>query len=161
MKRLNRMNREDAAIIAEWQYSEPYDLYSMDGSEENIADLINGDYVSARDEEGNLIGFYCTGISARVPGGYEAGIYEDDSLIDFGLGMKPELTGQGRGTHFVEEGMAYARTAFPDRGTRLVVAAFNLRAIRTYEKVGFRQTFIFTSPINGHETDFVCMIKEA
>lgn len=160
MDRIRKMNVEDASLIAGWQYPEPYDLYSMDGSEEDIAELLNGDYVSARDDEGRLIGFYCTGISARVPGGYEAGIYDDNTLIDFGLGMKPKLTGQGHGVRFVEEGMGYVQTVFPGRGMRLVVAAFNGRAIRVYEKIGFRSICSFISLVNGVETEFICMVND-
>lgn len=159
MERVSSMKREDAIVIATWRYPEPYDLYSMDGSDEDIAELMNGDYVSARDAEGSLIGFYCTGISARVPGGYDAGIYEDDSLVDFGLGMKPDLTGQGHGIRFVEEGIAYVKRSLPEKGIRLVVATFNQRAIRTYENAGFKQTCVFTSQVHGQETEFACMIQ--
>ncbi|MWV43271.1 GNAT family N-acetyltransferase [Paenibacillus sp. HJL G12] len=153
------MNREDAAEIATWRYPRPYDLYSMDGSEEDITELLNGDYVSAWNHEEMLIGFYCTGISARVPGGYDAGIYNDESLVDIGLGMKPELTGQGQGTRFMEEGIAYVKYAFPGKGIRLVVATFNKRAVRTYEKAGFKQFGVFSSPVHGEQTEFACMIK--
>ncbi|MGN7356266.1 GNAT family N-acetyltransferase [Paenibacillus sp. SAF-054] len=160
MQRIRRMSREDAAIIAEWIYPEPYSLYSMDGSEEDIAELMNGDYVSCRDEEGLIIGFYCSGISARVPGGYEAGIYHNDKQVDMGLGMKPELTGQGQGARFVEDGIKYMQAAFPGKGIRLVVATFNVRAIRAYEKAGFVQTCTFPSHVNGASVEFVCMIQQ-
>ncbi|MCJ8010911.1 GNAT family N-acetyltransferase [Paenibacillus sp. KQZ6P-2] len=159
MERLKSMNLEDAAAIASWKYPHPYDLYSMDGSEEDISDLMNGDYVSVRSEEGEIIGFYCTGNSARVPGGYDAGIYHDESLVDFGLGMNPELTGQGRGTRFVEEGIAYVKRSYPEKGIRLVVATFNGRAMRTYEKAGFKHFGVFTSPVHHRPTEFACMIK--
>lgn len=152
MYRISSMNAEDAAVIALWQYPPPYELYSMDGSEEDAAELMNGDYVSVKDAEGRVIGFYCTGISARVPGGYAAGIYEDDSLVDFGLGMKPELTGQGHGRRFVEEGIGYVQRTFPGKGIRLVVAAFNERAIRAYGKAGFERAGVLSSSVHGRET---------
>lgn len=159
MYQVNSMNAKDAAIIALWQYPPPYELYSMDGSEEDVAELMNGDYVSVRDDEGSIAGFYCTGISARVPGGYAAGIYEDETLMDFGLGMKPERTGQGQGSRFVEAGVDYVRRTFPGKGVRLVVAEFNERAIRAYERAGFERVLAFASPVHGQETRFICMIR--
>ncbi|MDR9854793.1 GNAT family protein [Paenibacillus sp. VCA1] len=156
---VSSMNEEDAATIAAWRYPHPYELYSMDGSEEDAAELLNGDYVSVKDAEGRVIGFFCTGISARVPGGYAAGIYEDETLVDLGLGMKPELTGQGQGSRFVGAGVGYVRRTFPGKGVRLVVASFNERAIRAYEKAGFERTCVFDSPVHGEKTRFVCMVR--
>ncbi|KAF9116793.1 hypothetical protein BGX30_005835, partial [Mortierella sp. GBA39] len=143
------MTREAAARISTWRYPAPYDFYSMAADEEDILELMNGDYAAASDSAGNLVGFYCTGNSARVAGGYGAGLYEDDTCVDYGLGMNPELTGQGAGLDFVKAGMAYVSDKFPGKGIRLAVAKFNQRAAKVYSKAGFRETCEFSSMVNN------------
>ena len=49
-------------------------------------------YLAVRDSEGALVGFCCFGFEGQVPGGD----YSVDAL-DVGIGMRPELTGQGLG----------------------------------------------------------------
>ncbi|WP_245744379.1 hypothetical protein [Bhargavaea ginsengi] len=85
------MGEREAREITGWAYPPPYDFYNMDG--EGAEEL--GEY-EAVVEDGLLIGFFCTGAEARVPAGYGAGAYsKEDGIIDIGLGMKPERTGQG------------------------------------------------------------------
>ena len=46
--------------------------------------------------DGDLVGFYCVGREARVPG-----IAPRDNVIDVGVGMNPALIGRGHGYGFV------------------------------------------------------------
>ena len=54
--------------------------------------------------------------------------------------MRPDLTGKGRGDEFVRAGREFGRERFAPRQIVLNVAAFNERAIRVYERVGFVET---------------------
>jgi ribosomal-protein-alanine N-acetyltransferase len=74
------MTREYAIDISQWNYAEPYSFYSMDGSEACISELLNGDYICVLGKDAEIIGFLCTGESARVPEGYITGIYNDLSF---------------------------------------------------------------------------------
>lgn len=98
------MTEPDAHRIATWKYPEPYSLYSMDGSQQCIHELLSEPYYSAYNKEQELVGFLCTGNAARVRGGYSANIYLDERYIDIGLGMRPDVTGKGHGAFFVSEG---------------------------------------------------------
>lgn len=151
------MDKERAETIASWTYEPPYSMYSMDSDEESIAELLNGEYFYVQDEEGALVGFICTGSSARVPGGYEAGIYDDQDAVDLGLGLKPELTGRGTGYGFLLSALQFIEKLHGEKALRLVVAAFNQRAINVYERAGFSKGISFKSKVNGQEVDFIEM----
>lgn len=74
-------------------------------------------------------------LSARVPGGYDAGIYQDKNRLDIGLGMDPFLTGKGQGSAFIAEGLKFMKAYFNQYNFRLVVACFNKRAIAVYGRL--------------------------
>jgi RimJ/RimL family protein N-acetyltransferase len=85
-----------------------------------------------------LVAFCCFGHDAQVPGGdYSA------PALDIGLGVRPDLTGQGRGLSFVEAVLGFAHHSFAPPTFRVTIADFNKRAQRVWEKAGFRpvQTF--------------------
>lgn len=151
------MTEEFASIIAAWTYEEPYSLYSMDGSNESIMEFLNGDYYYALNAQQELAGYICTGNSARVPGGYQAGIYEDDRFIDLGLGLRPEFTGKGHGANFVQTGLQWVCERYNSSRIRLVVAAFNERAIKVYNRAGFTQGKHFLSKVQGQDMEFIVM----
>lgn len=90
------MTEECASTISKWTYDEPYAMYSMDESEECISELMNGEYFSVWNKEGLIIGFICMGNSARVGGGFKAGLYDDSKYVDIGLGLRPDLTSKGK-----------------------------------------------------------------
>jgi len=126
-----------AAQIAGWTYKNEYAVYSFTQTGDTLDELMNGEYY-ARLEQGELIGYFCFGQSARIPT-VEKDAYTDEAL-DMGLGMRPDLCGQGLGYAFVKSGLGFAQSRFACKQLRLTVAAFNLRAIRVYEKLGFRRT---------------------
>ncbi|MCM3086819.1 GNAT family N-acetyltransferase [Bhargavaea ginsengi] len=145
------MSEQESKEITGWAYLPPYDFYNMNG--EGAEEL--GEY-EAVFVDGLLIGFFCTGAEARVPAGYGAGAYpEEDGIIDIGLGMKPELTGQGGGQAFVSFILDHLRAIRSPAAFRLTVADFNERAIRLYRKAGFRETGTFTRG----DTRFIVMTK--
>lgn len=134
---IKHITKEEANEIASWQYEEPYELYSFSSSEETIEELLGGTYYSCRSDEGALIGYFCFGESAQVPGGRDTNLYGGEGIVDIGLGMKPQLTGNGLGRDFLDAGIQFAEEMFQPKQLRLSVAAFNKRAIRLYENTGF------------------------
>jgi len=131
----------DAREFASWTYPEPYSMY--DASPEDVEVYLEpaNDYRTVIDDDGAIVGLCCFGIDARVPGGD----YGADAL-DVGTGMRPELTGQGRGREFFACVIAEARRLDPGKLLRTTVAAYNERARRMVERAGFRETEIFRSP---------------
>jgi [ribosomal protein S18]-alanine N-acetyltransferase len=151
------MTESVAQIIYNWTYPRPYDLYSMDGSEACFSELMNGDYFYAEDNAGRLAGFVCVGNSARLAGGYEAGIYSNPLTLDIGLGLHPDLTGKGLGSEFLRLALQFMNSRLGNTEYQLVVAAFNERAIKAYEKAGFQRRKVFHSAVDNERIPFVCM----
>jgi RimJ/RimL family protein N-acetyltransferase len=155
---IKQMNYNEAKQISEWVYEEPYSIYSMDESDNCIKELLNGYYFSVIDSENNLIGYYCFGESAQVPVGNQFGVYDSRDIIDIGLGIKPNLCGQGLGLDFFSNGLDFARNKLSAKGFRLTVASFNERAIKVYEKLGFRKVNSFKRVSENGEIEFWVMI---
>lgn len=151
------MRQEAAERISGWKYKGIYEMYSFAGPEEDAAELMNGEYYSAHNEDGDLIGYLCHGQSARVPGGYHTGIYDEAGFTDIGLGLKPELTGKRLGISFLREGLQFLEQHLNTRQFRLVVAEFNERAVKVYERAGFAKSVSFNSPVRGEAIQFICM----
>jgi RimJ/RimL family protein N-acetyltransferase len=106
--------------LAGWRYPPPYDFYDGD-----VDPVLNPErFFEARDEDGDLVGFYY--FEPKPPD------------LDYGLGLRPELTGRGLGLDFFLAGLAFARERYRPRRVLLHVAAFNERARRVYERAGFR-----------------------
>jgi RimJ/RimL family protein N-acetyltransferase len=80
-------------------------------------------YFSAFDEAGELVGFYY--FEPRPPD------------LDYGLGLRPDLTGRGLGLEFFRAGLAYGRERYRPGRVFLHVATFNDRARKVYERAGF------------------------
>ncbi len=115
-----------------WRYPPPYDFY--DGDAEPVSNPER--YFEGRDEHGELIGFYY--FEPKPPD------------LDYGLGLRPDLTGQGLGLDFFLAGLAFARKRYRPREVFLHVAAFNERARRVYERAGFRVYSSHIRTVDGH-----------
>ncbi|BAR81443.1 MULTISPECIES: GNAT family N-acetyltransferase [Bacillus] len=142
---IHKLTIEEAKKINTWTYEEPYSLYSFSGEKEVIEELLDGTYYGCCDDQGDLIGYFCFGANAQVPGGRDANLYGGEDVIDIGLGMKPALTGKGIGKEFFQAGIAFATKEFNAKMFRLSVATFNTRAITLYKNIGFKQGTIFLS----------------
>jgi ribosomal-protein-alanine N-acetyltransferase len=144
------MDEAGAREILAWRYEPPYDIYDAkpDEAEPFVQSLLDLAYAyhAIMDEHGELVGYCCFGLDARVPGGD----YSADAL-DVGLGMRHDLTGQGRGFDFFAAIVDFARRAFGPQALRVTVAAFNRRAIRVYEKAGFERKQEFQRSNDGME----------
>ena len=151
---IQRISRNDAIQILNWKYNAPYDFYNNEENEESIKELLGNSYSIVVDENNQLIGFFCIGNSAQVPAGTQYGAYSE-KCIDIGLGMRPDLTGQGLGYSFFSFILSHVQEADQSVPLRLTVAKFNERAIRLYEKLGFKKRMEFS---NG-STVFLTMVR--
>lgn len=152
---IKQVTDNEARKISKWIYSEPYSIYSMDGSKGCIKELLNGDYYSASDKNGTIVGFYCFGRSAQVPVGHKYGVYNNKNMMDIGIGMNPDFCGKGLGERFLKIGLDFAKNNLYVKEFRLTVATFNKRAITVYQRVGFRKVNSFKriSHVNAIEFD--------
>ncbi len=142
----------EAREIAAWRYDPPYDFYDMTSDPEDLAELLDagrreGAYFSAFDEVGTLVGFLQ--------------LEREGEVVDAGLGLRPDLTGRGLGLEFLLAGLEFARRRFSPEGFTLSVWTSNERAIRVYERAGFRRTGTYMHHTNGGEHPFLSMAREA
>jgi [ribosomal protein S18]-alanine N-acetyltransferase len=135
------MDETDARAIQSWRYEDEYAVYNAGADEDDTpSELLDrrSPYYAARDERGELIGFFCYGTSASITGNAEPGIYGEDHNVLIGLGLRPDLTGKGLGLDFVNAGLAFGKEQFAPSAFGLYVMTFNQRAIRVYERAGFQ-----------------------
>jgi [ribosomal protein S18]-alanine N-acetyltransferase len=126
-----------AADIVTWRYDAPYDCYDMTSADAAfLANPASGFHALA--DEGMLIGFRSFGADGRVPGGSY-----DESALDTGGGLRPDLTGKGLGRAAISAGLDFGRREFAPHAFRVTIATFNLRAQRVVEALGFRGTGSF------------------
>ncbi|GGD96609.1 GNAT family N-acetyltransferase [Paenibacillus nasutitermitis] len=120
-----------AEELCSWRYEPPFDFYNWSswgvmlqlGLEFGDEEIREKQYCAVVDGDGSLVGFIQ--------------FFPLLGVTRIGLGMRPELCGQGLGLKFmqavVEEGLRRA----PGDELDLEVHIWNLRAIRAYEKAGF------------------------
>lgn len=154
--RLTPVTPDDIEAILSWHYPPPYDVYggSVDEAPEFDAAAEMRDtrspHFAARiigDEGRELqppLAFFACGTSCEVGSEPDAPaephLRRADGSITIGLGLRPDITGQGMGLGLVEAGLDYARDHYQPSAFRLFVYAWNQRAIRVYERAGFAAT---------------------
>jgi len=146
------INESYAHTIANWHYEGIYAFYDMDQDIEDLEELLDphswtGKYYAVVNECGELVGFFS--------------FEKEKEVVVIGLGLRPDCTGEGLGQAFVEAGLEYAKHKFDPSTFRLSVATFNQRAIRVYEKVGFKPDEVFMHETNGGQYEFLRMARGA
>lgn len=152
------LDENTARQIITWHYEAPYDIYNLASPEpeETVQYLLDPQnaFYSIHNQSGDLEAFCSLGPDGKVTGGD----YSTPAL-DIGLGVRPDLTGQGYGSGYVNAVIDFAhRTYAPDR-LRVTIAAFNHRAQRVWEKAGFQVIQEFQG--GWTNMDFVVMIKSS
>ena len=150
--RFQQMEDEEAVEISGWHYEPPYDFYDATSDPDDLKELLDPKlrkdaYFSAFDKDGVLVGFFQ--------------FEREGTTVDVGLGMRPDLTGQGLGIGYLLAGLEFARRRFSPESFTLSVATFNERAIAVYERAGFRRNAVYKHNTNGGEYLFLSMAREA
>jgi ribosomal-protein-alanine N-acetyltransferase len=150
--RFEPMCERQAQAVAGWHYDPPYDFYDWEADEEDLAELLDparreGRYFAVSDDRGDLVGF--------------AAFSSEGDVVEVGLGLRPDLTGRGLGLSFLLSSLEFARGRYAPARFRLAVAAFNQRAIRVYERAGFRRGESYPHRTNGGEHEFLRMERPA
>ena len=145
------MDENYAHAIANWHYEGIYVFYDMDQDVEDLEELLDpqswaDQYYAVVNECNELIGFF--------------NFEQENGVVTIGLGLKPDHTGKGLGQAFVEAGLEFAEKYNPTM-FRLKVATFNQRAIRIYERVGFKSDGVFINETNGGQHEFLRMVRKA
>jgi len=115
--------------VATWHYEPPYDFYDLASDPHDAAEMRDraraGHFRAVLGDEERLDAFW----------------YFDwpDGAVEVGIGLRPDLTGRGLGESFLRAQLDYASGEWRPTTFRLFVAAWNERAIRLYERLGFRE----------------------
>jgi ribosomal-protein-alanine N-acetyltransferase len=168
------MQAADADAVAAWRYQPPYDFYDTAADPSSLIEVLDArrwghvffsvfassapfsspfpssPHPSSSPESGKeeLAGFL--ELTAR-PG----------DVIEIGLGLRPDLTGQGLGLSFVEACLDFARRRSSPQAFALDVATFNTRARAVYEKAGFVPGDTFWRHLSGRRWEFLRMSRPA
>jgi RimJ/RimL family protein N-acetyltransferase len=133
---------DDVQEVIAWTYDPPYDFYNF--SQDTASSLLLPEYRyhAVLDKTGDLIGYCCFGLDGQVPGGdYSQG---EPDILDFGVGLRPDLTSRGLGRGFVRAIIDYAVNTYHPKTLRVTVAAFNQRSLKVFRSLGFYDTHQFT-----------------
>lgn len=150
------LDEDSARTILHWNYDAPYDIYNLASSEpeETLRYLLDPQKAFYRilGQTGHLEAFCSFGPDGQVSGGD----YNTPAL-DIGLGVRPDLTGQGHGSEYVNAVIQFAYSTYTPDQLRVTIAAFNHRALRVWEKSGF----VVTQKFRGgwENMDFVILTK--
>ncbi len=150
-----RITLDDARIIATWQYDGIYSFYDANPDEADYYLNPQYHYHTILDDCGELIGYFCLGEDATVLGGTY-----DQSALDLGMGLRPNLTGKGLGVGVTAAVLDYVCTNFAPTAFRVTVAAFNQRALRMCAKLDFQPLAHFISA-GAEPHEFVLLTRKA
>jgi RimJ/RimL family protein N-acetyltransferase len=141
--RVEAWNGTYASEVATWHYEAPYDFYDLASDPHDAAEMrdpAHAQHYRAVFGDGDdlLDGFW----------------YFDwqGDVVDVGIGLRPELTDRGLGESFLRAQLDYATSQWAPATFRLFVAAWNERAIRLYERLGFSEV--------GRETRHFVLVGE-
>jgi [ribosomal protein S18]-alanine N-acetyltransferase len=126
---VEQLTEEHATEISTWRYEFPYEWYDTASDPRRIELFVNParreGLRAVVDDDGELVGFF--------------NFVREGNEVRIGLGMRPDLTGQGLAQPFIEAGLEYARAQWEPLRFRLWVARWNERALRAYRRAGFRE----------------------
>ena len=147
------LEKEQALAILKWRYPCPYDYYNFNAKsiQKDLCYLLdpkNAFYALSRQEQ--LEGYCSFGLDGQVPGGH----YSAEAL-DIGMGIRPDLVGQGHGKQYAQAVARYGANKLRYKQLRVTIAQFNKRAQRVWEQLGFKQVEKFIK--TGSEEEFVVM----
>jgi ribosomal-protein-alanine N-acetyltransferase len=141
--RICELTAEDAAAVLGWRYGGCYEFYDTAADPGFAAELADPSLWQLRDleDERDVL------LAVKDAGGAFAGFFSfrgSPGLCTIGLGLAPRLIGRSLGPGFVRAGLDFAVRQWRVSRFRLEVVAFNVRAVRVYERLGFVSTARFS-----------------
>lgn len=141
--KIERFSEEDAKSICLWRYKDQYSVYNL--PEWNISkvknlgitnsNLRNKQFKSLYNND-TLIGYFR--------------IIEKENFLSLGIGLNPKYCGLGLSNIIIPKIIEFAKIKYQKKIIRLIVRDFNQRAIKAYEKFGFKsEGYILSETPNG------------
>ncbi len=129
-----------AEELTAWRYDPPYERYSLSAvPPSTFLDPIS-EFVAIVDHDDELVAYRSFGADGQVGGGTY-----DDSALDTGGGLRPDLTGQGYGRTVIELGLDFGLARFDPPAWRVTIWSSNVRALTVVRSLGFEPVHEFES----------------
>ena len=128
---IGELTEHQAKQICGWQYFGEYDVYNLPPWNE----MVNTNWGLA-DEYKRKNEFKSVSLNGVFIGFFRLQCRENKLYL--GLGLAPEYCGKGYGSELIKIVKNHARNYFPKNNLYLDVRKFNIRAIKSYLKSGFR-----------------------
>lgn len=151
----HRVNASNVRAILSWRYQPPYDFYNDSEEDTGLVQYLlhpQNNFYSILNENSELVAYCSFGQDGQVTGGD----YRDEAL-DIGIGIRPDLTGRGKGVEYANAVLEFADTLFKPKAFRVTIAAFNKRAIRLWQKLEFEQQQSFERGSDGMQ--FIVLMR--
>ena len=126
----DNMKEEYARQIVKWNYEKEYSIYNLP-SYEKCKELGYG--ITKEEQQNNYLVYL---IDNEVV--FYLNMKPTNGKIFVGFGLKPKYCGQGYGNFFLKDGISEIRKKYPHSILFLEVRSWNKRAIKAYEKIGFK-----------------------
>lgn len=151
---IRNMNEQDAALICQWKYPKPYDVYNWpDWNFVNEHEIEFGDrelrdkqYRAVIDASEHLIGF--------------VQLFPLDTTIRLAMFLAPDCCDRGLGQQLIQLAIAEARRLYSTYDIDLEVETWNKRAIACYSHAGFAISDSYELPSSNALTSkqVYCMV---
>ena len=147
------MREEYAKEICNWNYDGEYSDYNLPRYEE-CKEKNYG--ITREDRKDNYIVYIIDGEVVFYSNMKEM----DNNKLYIGVGLKPKYCGKGYGNYFLEDSIKEMKKRYPSRNLFLEVRSWNKRAIKSYERLGFKVSRVVVSKDRlGNDTEFTEMEK--
>ena len=128
MLEYHKTNECEKHLICGWKYDGEYAVYNNLPYEEQIKH-----HRGFGDPKNNYYSF-CEGTKLIA----YINLIEKEREVFFGIGVAPEYCDQGYGTQICKFARIISKKLYPGKPVYLEVRTWNKRAVRCYEKAGFR-----------------------
>lgn len=149
--KLERLTEEQAKEICDWEYEGDYAVYNYPSwnivkkCSWGISDETKRvkEFMSLKGENDTLFGYIR--------------MMENDEYVIIGIGLKPICCGKGLGSTAMELLKKECFNRYKDKKIILQVRSFNTRAIKCYEKSGFKRIDILIGNTPTGKDEFIKM----
>lgn len=151
---IKNMDDEILKEIISWRYEDKYSEYNMD-SYDKLKE--RGSSITKQENSNNYLCYFKNGTLV----GYTNTTLKKDGNIFIGIGLAPKYCSKGLGREILNNTIKVAKDKYPDKKIVLQVRSWNERAIKCYEKVGFKIIKKYSSEdYNGIQTEYIAMEYE-
>lgn len=148
------IDESSVRAILNWRYEPPYDIYNdlEEGASLQYFLHPQNNFYKIMTVNSELVGYCSFGQDEQVAGGD----YYDEAL-DMGMGIRPDLTGRGKGIEYANAVLEFGEGLLKPKALRVTIAAFNKRALRLWQKLEFEHQQSFERKCDGMQ--FVVLVR--